>query len=258
MSETTEEKEKSFACLTDIGKKRKNNEDAAYAAESRYGKMLVVADGMGGHRKGEVASGIVMEELSSAFHDVKKKLTVSGARKLLRKHLKKANRDIYHLSLNGDDYKEMGTTVVCALVCTDGTYVVSIGDSRCYTFSESSGLVRKTTDQTYVELLFETGKISKAEMDTHPQKNLLINALGINPDLKQIQETTFSNDSYDVILLCSDGLYNGMSESEMEGILKEKKTSAKEKCRILIDLALFNDENDNIAVSMLENEKTDE
>ena len=258
MSETTEEQEKSFACLTDIGKKRKNNEDAAYAASSRYGKMLIIADGMGGHRKGEVASKIVIDELSSAFHEVKKNLTVSGARKLLRKHLKKANKDIYRLSLNGDDYKEMGTTAVCALVCTDGTYVMSIGDSRCYTYSDSSGLVRKTTDQTYVELLFETGKISKSEMATHPQKNLLINAVGINPDLNQIQETTFSNDSYDVILLCSDGLYNGISESEMEGVLKERKTSAKEKCKVLIDLALFNDENDNIAVSILENQPTDE
>ncbi len=210
MSET-EEKEKSFACLTDIGKKRKNNEDAAYAASSRYGKILIIADGMGGHRKGEVASRIVVEELSSAFHDVKKTLTLSSARKLMRKHLKKANKDIYRLSLNGEDYKEMGTTAVCALICDEGTYVISIGDSRCYTYSDVSGLVRKTTDQTYVELLFETGKISKAEMATHPQKNLLINAVGINPDLSQIQETTFSNDSYDTILLCSYGLYYGVT-----------------------------------------------
>ncbi len=247
------EKEKNFACLTDIGKKRKNNEDAAYAASSQYGKILIIADGMGGHRKGEVASKMVIDELSLAFYSVRKKLTVSSARKLVRKHLKKANKDIYKLSLNGEDYKEMGTTAVCAVICQDGTYIISIGDSRCYTYSDNSGLVRKTTDQTYVELLFETGKITRAEIANHPQKNLLINAIGINPDLSQIQENTFSNDSYDCLLLCSDGLYNGVSEEEMTDILKNKETSAHEKAKALIDTALSHDENDNIAVSIWEN-----
>lgn len=238
--------------LSDIGKRRKNNEDAAYAAYSQYGVLLVVADGMGGHRKGEVASKYVIDELSIEFASNRHIFTTSTARKFVHRCLKKSNREIYKMSLAGEEYKEMGTTAVVALKAKNGTYVMCLGDSRCYTFSKEDGLIKQTIDQTYVELLFETGRINKAEMLTHPQKNLLINAVGINPDLSQIQEKIIDNDTYDYLLLCSDGLYNLVSEEEITRILLQNKT-VPEKAEELKNLALEHGGNDNIAVALWEN-----
>ncbi len=246
------EKRRRFSCLSDIGTARKNNEDAAYAANSQYGALLVVADGMGGHRKGEMASKIVVDELSIDFAASRRAFGPERALKFLRKGLKKANKRIYKLSLSGDDYKEMGTTAVCAFITPEKTIVCNIGDSRCYTYSRKNGLVRITTDQTYVELLFETGKITKSEMKTHPQRNLLINAVGINPDLNEIQERTIANADYDILLLCSDGLYNAVSEEKIAEILSSFEEAPTLSHR-LIQEALANKGTDNIAVSLWEN-----
>lgn len=246
------EKRRRFSCLSDIGTARKNNEDAAYAANSQYGSLLIVADGMGGHRKGEMASKIVLDELSLDFASARRVFSPERAMKFLKKGLKKANKRIYKLSLSGDDYKEMGTTAVCALITPEKALICNIGDSRCYRYSTATGLKKVTTDQTYVELLFETGKITKGEMKTHPQRNLLINAVGINPDLNEIQEREVLSTDYEILLLCSDGLYNAVSEERIQEILSTKE-EANVLCRKLIDEALANKGTDNIAVSIWEN-----
>ncbi len=251
MQETSEKKRR-FSCLSDIGTARKNNEDAAYSANSQYGALLVVADGMGGHRKGEMASKIVVDELSIDFASIRHAYGPERALRFLKKGLKKANKRIYKLSLSGEDYKEMGTTAVCAFITPEKTIVCNIGDSRCYLYSKENGLTRITIDQTYVELLFETGKITKSEMKTHPQRNLLINAIGINPDLNEIQERTIDNTNYDILLLCSDGLYNAVSEEKIAEILSSYE-EASSLCQKLIQEALANKGTDNIAVSLWEN-----
>lgn len=243
---------KQVACLSDIGNKRKNNEDAAYVVSAPDGTFLIVCDGMGGHRKGEVASKLIVDSLAIPYQGLKKKPNVKGAKKFVHKYLKKANKEIYKMSLEGGELKEMGSTVVCALICEDGTYVISLGDSRCYTYSIRTGLVRQTVDQTYVELLFENGKISRSEMDNHPQKNILINAVGIMPELSQIQETILDLGSYDTLLLCSDGLYNMVKDEEITEVLSSLSLSVTEKARKLIDLALEHGGTDNIAVALWE------
>lgn len=250
MQET--EKRRRFSCLSDIGTARKNNEDAAYAASSQFGALLVVADGMGGHRKGEMASKIVLDELSIDFASARRAFSPEKAMKFLKKGLKKANKRIYKLSLSGDDYKEMGTTAVCAFITPEKALVCNIGDSRCYAYSKKNGLVKITTDQTYVELLFETGKITKSEMKNHPQRNLLINAIGINPDLNEIQEREVESEDYEILLLCSDGLYNAVSEERIAEILSGME-DAPTLSRKLIQEALDNKGTDNIAVSLWEN-----
>ncbi|MFA6829928.1 MAG: protein phosphatase 2C domain-containing protein [Bacilli bacterium] len=239
-------------CLSDVGLKRSNNEDAAYAGKSPYGILLAVADGMGGHRKGEVASKIIIDSLSLPFVSFRRDFNVGKARHFIRKYLKAANKSIYEMSLSGNELKEMGSTAVCALISDNGTFISSVGDSRCYTYSEADGLIRRTTDQTYVELLFETGKITHDEIANHPQKNLLINAVGINPDLSQVQEVILAKDSYECILLCSDGLYNMVSDAEIASTMA-KKISVCEKAHELINKALENGGKDNVAVSVWEN-----
>ena len=206
-----------IAALSDIGLRRKNNEDAAYAIKNQYGVLLIVADGMGGHRKGEVA-----------------------------------NNEIYKMSLSGDEYREMGTTAVSCIIGDKESTILSVGDSRCYIIDNDGLLKQVSKDQTYVELLFESGKISKSEMATHPQKNLLINAVGINPDLTNIEEFVLPNDSYRAILLCSDGLYNMVSDEEIHAVMMEELT-ANEKAKALIKKALDAGGNDNVAVVIWEN-----
>jgi serine/threonine protein phosphatase PrpC len=243
---------KHTACQSDIGKKRHNNEDAAYAAMTQYGSLLVVADGMGGHRKGEVASKFVVDSLAIPFASLRRPLSSGGAKKLVRKCVKKANKAIYKMSFSNGDFEEMGTTAVAAFRTEDDTYVLSVGDSRCYSYSDETGLVRQTIDQSYVELLYENGRISKSEISTHPQKNMLINAVGINPDLSDIQEKTLANDSYTTLLLCSDGLYNMVSEEEIAHVLAEKNQTPEEKADQLIQKALEAGGNDNVAVALYE------
>lgn len=237
--------------VSDIGRKRKNNEDAAYAASSQYGTILVVADGMGGHRKGEVASKYVVDELSIEFAAVRRPFTVASAKRFVHRCLKKSNKEIYKMSLAGDEYKEMGTTAVVALIASNGTYLISLGDSRCYLYSKENGLVRRTVDQTYVQLLFDKGQINKTQMETHPQKNLLVNAIGINPELSQIQEKFIDNENYDILLLCSDGLYNLVSDEEIEEILSSD-CNIPTKAEKLKNLALEQGGFDNIAVALWE------
>jgi serine/threonine protein phosphatase PrpC len=243
---------KTIACLSDKGNKRKNNEDAAYTAKSQYGTLLIVADGMGGHRKGEIASKLVIDSLALPFASTRHPFSVSSAKKFIHSCLKKANKNIYKMSLNVE-FKEMGTTAVVAIKAKNGTFITSIGDSRCYTYSKKDGLVLRTTDQTYVELLFEAGKIAKGDIKTHPQRNLLVNAIGINQDLSSIEESSISNSDYDSLLLCSDGLYNMVSEESIIATLSNIKLSVDEKAKELIKKALAGGGSDNVAVAVLEN-----
>lgn len=238
--------ENNLAALSDIGLHRKNNEDNAYAVKTPYGALLIVADGMGGHRQGEVASKMVVDALSIPFMQKKHVFSPFRAKHFLRKNLKLANKQVYNLALTSDEYKEMGTTAVAGVVGPKETYILSVGDSRAYTFSDE-GLKQITEDQTYVEFLYKSGKITKSQMATHPQKNLLINAVGINPDLSNVDEITLPNASYKMLLLCSDGLYNMVSDEEIAEVLGSSLT-LQEKAKKLIDLALLHGGNDNVAV----------
>jgi protein phosphatase len=236
---------------SDIGKKRKNNEDIAYAGLSQYGLLLYICDGMGGHRKGEVASKIISDILSLSFSRNRHVFKPKIARKFALKCLNRANGEIYkHAIAGGEDYKDMGSTAVVAIVCEEETYIVSIGDSRCYTYSKHEGLVQRTIDQTYVEFLYEMGKITRSEMETHPQKNLLINVVGINSELSNVQDSVIPNDSYDVIMLCSDGLYNMVKADVIKSVLADESLTPAQMTKILIDKALENGGSDNIAVSI--------
>ena len=242
-----------FSCKTDIGKKRKNNEDTAQGVKGPYSTLLVVCDGMGGHRKGEVASSLIRDSLIINFQKNRKKFNLRRVKHFFRKYLKVANKEIYKMSMDGTDVKEMGSTVVASMIYDGGTYIVSAGDSRCYTYSKEDGLIQRTTDQTYVQVLFEEGKITKAEMAQHPQKNLLVNAVGILPELTHLQEFYLPNDTYETLLLCSDGLYNMVSENEIVSILQNGLLTVEQKAQALIDKALENGGNDNIAVALWEN-----
>lgn len=248
----TNDNKASIACQSDIGKRRKNNEDAAFCGRSQYASLLLICDGIGGHRKGEVASSMIIDSIAIPFNSLHHRLSVFGGKHFARSHLKKVNHRIYKMSISSDEFKEMGSTAVGALVLKDTTYVFSVGDSRCYSYSPEKGLVHETVDQTYVQFLVDTGRITKSQSQNHPQKNLLLNAVGINQELSDVEEKLLDNNSYSTLLLCSDGLYNMVSDKDIEKVLQDKSLDTKGKAKKLINLALEAGGNDNIAVSLLE------
>lgn len=240
--------------ISDCGKKRKNNEDIAYCAKSQYGTILAVADGMGGHRKGEVASKMVIDDLSYMFSTLRRKLTIKSASRNMKLVTSQANREINDLANSSASYSNMGTTGTFALLTLDGTYVVSIGDSRLYSYKKGRSLKQITTDQSYVEMLYELGRIEKSQMKDHPQKNLLTNAIGLTSTLNNVEEIIVNSQSYDILLLCTDGLYNMVSDDKIEEVLKMDNLTVEEKSKLLIKMALDNGGNDNVAVVMMEKE----
>ena len=231
---------------------KKNNEDMGYVSKNPYSTLLLVCDGMGGHKKGEIASKLIVDTISLEFKKRKSSFNLSSVKKFTKHVFKKANKEVYKKSLENNEFKEMGSTAVMAIVSKDITFISSIGDSRCYTYSESKGLKKRTNDQTYVEFLYETGRITKEEKEIHPQKNLLLNAVGINQELTNLQTKTIKNKDYSAILLCSDGLYNMVSEEEMEDILSNNDLSTNAKAQKMIDKALANGGSDNITIALME------
>lgn len=241
-----------LACLTDIGKKRKNNEDMGYVSKNPHATLLLVCDGMGGHKKGEIASKLIVDVVSNEFKKRKIGFNPISVKAFSKHVLRKANRDVHKKSVENNEFREMGSTAVMAIVIKDITYISSIGDSRCYSYSKSKGLKKRTNDQTYVEFLYETGRITKEEREFHPQKNLLLNAVGINHELTNLQTRTIKNNDYSALLLCSDGLYNMVSDKELEEILSNDTLSTNDKAQKMINLALSHGGGDNITVALME------
>jgi protein phosphatase len=242
----------SFAFKTDIGKVRTTNEDQVVAMVNRHQDVLLgVADGMGGHARGDLASRLAMQSLVKGFKNTFGLLTSKTATLWLRQQVVQANRTIYQEAQKSSSLKEMGTTLVIALIVNKELIILNIGDSRVYLF-EDGQLTQATEDQTYVEYLFRQGKITEAQKANHPQRHVLLNALGLNTSV-----------SYDVkivpyhgqtILVCSDGLYNNLTEGELSSIIRSKDTP-QQKVDSLINLANANGGNDNIAIAIWESER---
>jgi len=238
-----------FAVKVDIGKVRVSNEDQADVLTNASGDvLLIVCDGMGGHNKGDFASRTAIGVISEAF---KAKSSFSNSfwtKRWLSRQIRRANAEIYDAAYANESYKDMGTTLVAVLIHGDIIAIANIGDSRAYAVGYDH-LEKLTEDQTYVDYLFRTGKITKEEITTHPKRHVLMNALGIYPSIAfDLVSRPYIGSS---ILLCSDGLYNNISESEIHAILTTEE-SAEQKVDTLIRVANTNGGSDNIAVAYWE------
>jgi len=241
-----------FACKTDIGKVRMTNEDRAGAYTNAKGNiLLIVCDGMGGQKKGEYAAQIALDVISESFLRKQKFLNSLSARNWLYSVVREANRKIYEEATKNEQYNNMGTTLSLALIYKNTFFTVQVGDSRVYELRNHQ-LEQLTDDQTYVNYLYKTGKIKKEEMATHPKRHVLINALGMFPSV----EFDFKSYPYlnSTLLVCSDGLYNNVSNQEILSVLRGKDP-ANQKANELIAIANANGGSDNIAVSIWEAEE---
>ena len=243
-----------FAYRVDIGKVRITNEDQANIVVNANGDVLMlVCDGMGGHNKGDYASNTAIELLSEVFKKTTRFYIPFLTKRWLTRQIKIANQEIYKASLVNETYQDMGTTLVAALITEKHIVIANIGDSRAY-FVLDDNLKKVTEDQSYVEYLYRTGKITKEEIKTHPKRHVLMNALGIYPSLT-LELLTFNNENKP-ILICSDGLYNNLSESEIFAIVKTNERP-EQKVSTLIQVANANGGSDNMAIAYWESQLDD-
>lgn len=209
--------EGSFAFKTDIGKVRENNEDQARVIVNDEGDVFIaVADGMGGANKGDLASKMALKILREEF--VQKKHFVAKPRNKiwLTLAIKKANKAIFDMSQEDPSFQGMGTTLTCCLIIGDTLYLANLGDSRTY-LDDGKELKQISEDETYAAYLVKTNQITAEEAKSHPDRHVLMNALGIYPSLSlQIAILPYVGEK---VLCCTDGLYNQVSDEAIHAII---------------------------------------
>ena len=241
--------------LTDTGKVREHNEDSVTILKNINNEyLLVVADGMGGHRKGEVASSITLTHLGKRFQESASIGTKIDAVNWLSDNIVEINKEILTYGEEHENSKGLGTTVVAAIVTKEFLIFANIGDSSGYVM-KSHKLHRVTKPHTLVNLLLDAGNITEEEARNHPKKNVLMKALGAaekcEPDIFDVD-----NESTE-ILLCSDGLTSMLSDEQIEKVLLENDLTVEEKVIKLIKKCNARGGNDNISIAYLVRESGD-
>lgn len=234
---------------TDIGKRRAHNEDAVKVYENNKCKLMVVADGMGGHEAGDVASKIVLAVLDEQFKDNTSFQTPKALQKWLKTILQTMNERIIAYIESHHITHGMGTTVVIAVITQTFIGVAHVGDSRAYVYAHQK-LRQVTRDHTFVRRLVEEGKLTEREAKRHPHRHVIMNALGVNEVL------TFDYillEKYEIksLLLCTDGLCSLVEDCEIQDVLSSTRLT-EEKVKQLIEKANDNGGNDNVSVALLE------
>jgi PPM family protein phosphatase len=225
---------------------RENNEDSFFV-DDKLG-VYVIADGMGGHDGGEVASSIAVNTLGRFFS----KYLGNGEQKLIpqiiHKALQEANDDIIVLRRRRIKLSNMGTTVVVSIFFNDLVYYTHLGDSRAYLYNDKGKLTQLTTDDSLVTEMVKQGMINENEVRTHNLKNIVTRYLGATPlILPEVQSCNIG--AGDCILLCSDGLTNMLDEKEMLSTLTQNVSVGPQSiCDNLVDQANKNGGYDNITV----------
>ncbi|MDE5540172.1 MAG: Stp1/IreP family PP2C-type Ser/Thr phosphatase [Bacilli bacterium] len=236
--------------LTDTGKVRTHNEDSVTILKNASNEyLMIVADGMGGHRKGEVASSMAIAALGTRFNKISSIGSELDAVNWLNDSVSEINKSILEYASNNPDSTGMGTTIVIALYTSNYLIFGNIGDSSGYVLKKGN-LHKVTKDHTLVNLLVQAGNLTEEEAKFHPKKNVLMKALGA---AEKCELDIFDVDTtIDGILLCSDGLTNMLSDDQIEKVLNDKELEIEEKISKLIRKCNARGGTDNISVAYLE------
>ena len=236
---------------SDIGKVREINEDAFYASDSLDEVQLyMLADGMGGYKGGEIASKLAIQSaknyIENNFQQIEK--DKDSIIQLVGSSIEYANMIVYEKSKENKELEGMGTTLEICLIYNNKVYIGHVGDSRIYRIRKE--FMRKLTqDHSYVQKLVKDGTITKEEAMHHPQKNMLMKALGCNAFVEpDVMVKGFLKE--DILIMCSDGLTNLVSQEE---IFKEAKKDIEQAPKELVDKANNNGGYDNITVVVIKN-----
>lgn len=226
---------------SDVGVVRSLNEDYAKVIEEKEFRLYVVADGMGGHNAGEVASHTAV---NSVISYIKENYKNEGTN-VLKNAVSFANRVIFDKATEGSEFKGMGTTLVAALIINDSIIIANVGDSICFGINNNN-IVKLTKDHSLVQELIDSGSITEEEGRKHPKKNVITRALGTNYKV-DIDIFVLEYSAYSKYVLCTDGLTNELSNEE---ILNEIKNANyfDSACENLVILAKERGGRDNITV----------
>jgi protein phosphatase len=235
---------------TDVGNKRERNEDAIYYDNSGDFIIAIVADGMGGHKSGDVASKIAIETAADYFNrNIGKFMELPL--EFLMDIFKTSSMRIFDVASKEPECKGMGTTMTMVLVNrkTGKLYVGNIGDSRTYIVRKDE-ILQVTEDHSLVNEMFKKGQITKDELSTHPQRNVLTKSLGTYND---VEPDFYIEDLYDIdsIILCSDGLTNYIDKVEIKDIVMNNR--GEEIVDRLVSEANARGGSDNISVIVINN-----
>ena len=235
--------------LTDAGKVRSHNEDSVIIVRNQNDDyLLAVADGMGGHRCGEVASSIAISYLGKHFQETFRNMSKDDAVEWIRESVKEINRLIFNHAEEHPESKGMGTTLVLAISTNDYVLFGNIGDSSGFAMKDNH-IHKITYDHTLVNLLVTAGELTEEEAKDHPKRNVLMKALGANDP---IEIDIFDCDTeVSDILLCSDGLTNMLDQESIERVLLSDY-SVEDKVIRLIKKAINRGGTDNVSVAYLE------
>ena len=246
-----------FAAVTDIGKIREKNEDNVFVS-SALG-LGVVADGMGGHSAGEIASNIAVSVLAETIRKINNaqlkipdnflpKLDFTGRKILMAANL--ANAAIYSTAQSSPIYRMMGTTMTGVLFDKDCATAVHVGDSRLYLFRNDK-IVQITTDHSLAMEHVRRGLLTRAEADHSKIQNVLTRAMGIKKNI-EFDLLKFPVKAGDMMILCSDGLYKGLAEKDMAEILHNgRQTPLVKLCKQLVRQSNDKDGQDNISAVLI-------
>jgi len=229
---------------TDVGIKRKNNQDS-YAVFSKSGYFCaIVCDGMGGANGGNIASGLAVKTFASC---IKRGFSLMNPddfdefeiKRLLKSAVNETNYTVYEKSLSSPELEGMGTTLVAVIGCLCGTFAVNIGDSRLY--RQLDGILQQvSTDHSFVQYLIDKGDLKPEDAANHPNKNIILRAIGVN---EMVEGDYFRIDNYDRLLLCTDGLTNHVNDKRIEKILSGEHTVKPTTLKMRAD-ALISEAND--------------
>ena len=236
--------------LTDKGRVRPTNQDIFQieAREDNQTALLVVCDGMGGANAGNVASRFAAQSfIESASDALSGTLDETARQNLLTQALKQANETVFSLAGRQPEFRGMGTTLVGAFVQGGSASIMNVGDSRAYIMS--GGMLHQISeDHSYVEEMRRLGRISEADARSHPQKNLITRAVGVDATVEgDLFEQTLADG--DILLLCSDGLTGMVEDGKIAEVLAGAGT-LEDKGRELLTLALEGGGRDNITVAL--------
>ena len=235
-----------ISALTDVGLVRNVNEDMYFASEDIELPLFIVADGMGGHNAGEIASKLAVDIVKQYFNENLKEL--KDEKKLvtiIKNSIKKANSEIYKTSKESKLFSGMGTTITLAYIFKGNIYIGHVGDSRAYIIQDNT-ISQVTEDHSLVQELVKNGSITIEEGKTHPQRNMITRAAGTSKDIKvDMDKVKFTKG--DILFICSDGLSNMVDDLEILGTFN-KIPDIQTACEKLINKAKENGGKDNITI----------
>ena len=231
---------------THVGLVRENNEDALLVREPY---LFAVADGMGGYAAGEIASRAILKAFEAATHSLRHQQGEQNIHKVLVEAFDKANTHVFKMAVSNDKYTGRGTTMTALYLPGDGTaYCCHVGDSRLYTYREGN-LVQVTRDHTYVADLQASGEITEEEAFIHPQRHVLMKALGVEESVRA-DSLHFKLLPDDRLLLCSDGLSDMLRQQEILDLMGgEDINSVADQ---LLERSLCNGGRDNVSFILID------